>query len=328
MYHEQRVIDVHGHMSTPPEFNACLATTLISNTPTPLSLTDERLDTAVSRHIKYMDDRDIDLQFISPRPNYMAHWLRPTLQDSWCRITNDTIAQICRMYPDRYLGIAQLPQNAGIPTDNCVEELERSVSELKFVGACVTPDPDGNRAAPGVHEKYWYPLYEKAQALKAPLIIHPSVVNDPRVGIIQANYQIANVTEEFIATQLYEHSTVFDDFPDLKVIVCHCGGALPRFIPEDNVHLGQKDLRNNLYFDSCVYQQDLLAACFKTKGVDRILFGTEAPGSGGAVRSDTGLTADNLVPVIDALDFLTMEDKMKIFRGNAKSVFELLDPAW
>ncbi len=50
-------------------------------------------------------------------------------------------------------------------------------------------------------------------------------------------------------------------------------------------------------------------------------FGTEAPGSGGAVRPETGKTSDDLVPIISAYPFLSEEDKIKIFNTNPAKVF-------
>jgi hypothetical protein len=70
------------------------------------------------------------------------------------------------------------------------------------------------------------------------------------------------------------------------------------FIPTDH-HLAQKDLSNNL-------------------------FGSEAPGSGRAVRPETGLTSDDLVPVIGAFDFLSEGDKIKIFHENPVRVIPAL----
>jgi predicted TIM-barrel fold metal-dependent hydrolase len=129
-----------------------------------------------------------------------------------------------------------------------------------------------------------------------------------------------NYLEEFVAMQLLSHSKVFDSFPKLRIVVCHCGGGLNRFIPTDH-HVGQKDLRNNLFYDCCAYDIDFLTAAIKQRGVDQMLFGTESPGSGGAVRPETGKPSDDLVPVIDSLEFLTTEDKLKIFQKNPLRVF-------
>jgi hypothetical protein len=55
-----------------------------------------------------------------------------------------------------------------------------------------------------------------------------------------------------------------------------------------------------------------------------MLFGTEAPGSGNAVRPETGRTSDDLVPVIDGFGFLATEDKVKIFNSNPAKVIPAL----
>jgi predicted TIM-barrel fold metal-dependent hydrolase len=116
---------------------------------------------------------------------------------------------------------------------------------------------------------------------------------------------------------------VFDRFPELRVIICHCGGALDRFIPTDH-HIAQKDLSENLFYDTCGYDVSFLEAAVKQRGVHQMVFGTEAPGSGGAIRPETGRTSDDLVPVIDGFGFLTKEDKVKIFNTNPAKVIPAL----
>jgi predicted TIM-barrel fold metal-dependent hydrolase len=322
MYNNQKIVDVHGHMTTPAPFRQFLAETVAQNTPgRKLEMTDEQLENAQQRHLKFMDDRNIDIQLIGPRPIAMWHWMRPFLQEFWATTVNNVITRIVKLHPDRFRGMAQLPQTKEKDTRNCVGELERAVKELGFVGAYLNPDPAGDRQVPGVHEEYWFPLYEKAVQLDVPLMIHPSITYDRRLEVIPANYQMNNYIEEFIAQQIYSHSKVFDVFPKLKIVVCHCGGALNRFIPTDH-HVGsQKDLRNNLYYDCCAYDVNFLTAAIKQRGVDQMLFGTESPGSGGAVRPETGRPSDDLVPVIDGLSVLSAEDKLKIFQKNPLKVF-------
>jgi predicted TIM-barrel fold metal-dependent hydrolase len=321
MHNGYKVIDVHGHMTTPAPFRQFLAETVAQNTPgRKLELTDEQLENAQQRHLKFMDERDIDIQLIGPRPIAMWHWMRPFLQEYWCRVTNDVIARIVNLHPDRFRGMAQLPQSKERDTRNCVAELERCVKELGFVGAYLNPDPAGDKQTPGVHEEYWYSLYEKAVELDVPLMVHPSITYDRRLEIIPANYQMNNYLEEFVAMQLYSHSNVFKVFPKLKIVICHCGGGLNRFIPTDK-HVGQGDFSKNLFYDCCCYDLHYLEAAIKQRGVDQMLFGTESPGSGGAVRPENGRASDDLIPVIAELSFLSVEDKKKIFQINPLKVF-------
>jgi predicted TIM-barrel fold metal-dependent hydrolase len=325
MYNGVKVLDVHGHVSMPVDYRLHIGNMLAQNTPFLLQVPPAQLDAAVQVHLKELDDRNIDVQIVGPRPVYEFHWMRPFLQEAWCRGTNDLIAQFVQQCPDRLLGAAQLPQNAERDTSSCLPEFERCVKELGFVAAYVNPDPSGTRQAPGLHDPYWYPLYTKAQEWDIPLIVHPSVTYDTRVESLYANYQVNNVVEEYIATQILSRSDVFERFPTLRVVVCHCGGALDRWISSDP-HLGQRDVSRNLFFDTCVYDVPFLEAAIKQRGVDRMLFGTEVPGSGRAPRPETGRPGDDIVPIIGGFEFLTEAQKIKIFHDNPKRVFPALAP--
>ena len=221
MWNNTKVIDVHGHMTTPAEFRGYAANIVAQNYPAKLSISDEALDRALKRHLDVMDERNIDLQLLGPRPIAMWHWMRPFLQEDWCKVTNDVIAQTCKLHPDRFVGMAQLPQSPDLKdTKNCAAELERCVKDYGFVGGYLNPDPGGKKEVPGVDSEFWFPLYEKAQALGAVIMVHPSASYDPRLEAIVANYQVNNVTEEYIAMMLYQHSHVLDTFRDLKIVIC------------------------------------------------------------------------------------------------------------
>jgi predicted TIM-barrel fold metal-dependent hydrolase len=324
MYNGTKVLDVHGHISTPPEYFAHATLLVAANSPVrPLTLPDEKMAAAQANHLKVMDERSVDVQLVGPRPFAQFLWARPHVQVAWARATNDAIAQATRMHPDRLLGMAHQPQHSEIDTSNCISELERCVNELGFVGAYIDPDPGGQQKTPGLHESYWYPLYEAAQKLNIALMVHPTGTMDRRVEVLPHNYQIASVVEEYIATQLFTRTDIFDKFPELRVVICHCGGSLDRWIKTDP-HMGQRDTSKNLFFDTCAHDERFLSAAFYQRGVEQMLFGTEAPGSGGALRPETGRPADDLVPVISKLPGLTEEDKVKVFNTNAKKVFPQL----
>jgi len=333
VYNGVKVLDVHGHVSVPQGSNAYVALLLASNTamPSPLSggrasVSEAEYREAAARHVAYMDERAIDVQIIGPRPFLVLGWMEPHLLPAWARHVNDTIAQQVRFYPDRFLGAAQLPIDSDAPdTNHVLAELERCVNELGFVAAYLAPDPKGDRTTPGVHAPYWYPLYERCEQLQIPLIVHGTNTRDRRMAVIPHNYQLGFVIEQYLATQLFSHSDVFDRFPGLRVVVCHCGGALDRFIKSDP-HLGQRDLSANLFFDTCAHDIDYLSAAIKQRGVAQTLFGTEAPGSGAAPRpvGEPGKTGDDLVPVIGSLEFLTEEERLDIFNRNPARVFPRL----
>jgi len=330
VYQDIPVLDVHGHVTVPQAANSFLVMMLGSNTamPSPIGqpaagpagVTPDEFRAAAAGHAKYMDDRNIDVQIIGPRPFLTMGWMEPHLVPAWSRYVNDMIHQQCTFFPDRFLGACALPQLSDAQDiSHCIDELNRCVTEYGFVAAYASPDPAGRRTTPGMHEPYWFPLYERCQELDIPIIVHGTNALDPRFGVVPHNYQLGFLTEQYLAGQFLSHGDVFERFPELRVIICHCGGALDRFIPTDH-HLAQKDLTRNLFYDTCGYDLVFLEAAIRQRGVGRMVFGSEAPGSGRAVRPETGRTSDDLVPVIGDFGFLSEDDKKKIFNENPARV--------
>ena len=331
MYNGTKVLDIHAHVSMPYNGGNVLASMIASNTPTKLDprkpgglpdvgMSPDAMKARVKRHTDLMDEANIDAQLVGPRPYMAMGYMQPHLLPAWSRFQNLLIAKQCEMEPKRFVGAAALPQNAKADDlKHCLPELEFCHKELGFHGIYLSPDPSGDRGSPGMDQKYWDPVYEYAQKNKLVIIVHGTNCSDPRIATIPHNYQIGFVWEQYLATQLLSHGDVFKRFPELKVVVCHCGGALDRFIKTDH-HLAQKDLSKNLFFDTCALDIDYLEAAIKQRGVNNMLFGTETPGSGSAVRPETGRPSDDLVPVISKMAFLSEADKLKIFNGNSAQV--------
>jgi predicted TIM-barrel fold metal-dependent hydrolase len=324
MYQQVRVLDVHGHVTMPPEYMAYAATLIAANGPdSQLEISDTAIAAAQERHLAALDERGIDVQLLGPRPYATFASARPRVQRAWALTTNDLIDRVCRMYPDRFVGMAQLPQGLEITPKESADELERCVTRYSFAGCYLNPDPTGDRQAPGLDDRYWDPVYEVAQRLDVPIFIHPSGSADRRVEHLYANYQINNVLEEYVATQLLSRGDVFSRFPGLRVVVAHAGGALDRWIRSDP-HVGQADLSQNLFFDTCAHDSTFLGAAIRQRGVDQMLFGSEVPGSGKSIRPESGRPADDLVPVLAVLGGLSDDDRLKILNANPMRVFPAL----
>jgi 4-oxalmesaconate hydratase len=220
--------------------------------------------------------------------------------------------------------VAGLPQFRVTDLGPAIAELERAVTELGFVGCLLNPDPcegDGT-SVPGLGDRYWYPLYEKLCELDVPALIHSASCSSPR-----ESYSLHFINEESIAALGLVNSQVFDDFPTLKVVVAHGGGAIPYQLGRfraGGLKSGQVDFAvrlRRLWFDTVLYSADGLELLFKVVGPDRCLFGTEAPGTGAAVDPATGLSLDDLKPVIDGLSTITDDDRRLIFEENARAVY-------
>ena len=339
MYNGTKVLDVHGHVSAPSGVKAWAYSMMAGNTAmrSPLStgprdphdeddpISEDEYRAAAQRHVDYLDERDIDVQIIGPRPYLQMGFMAPHLIPRWTEYTNDFIAQQCRFFPDRFVGAAMLPLNSDAPdTVHVLEEMNRCVDEHGFKAVYLAPDPKGLRTTPGVNEPYWYPLYQRCEEREIPLIVHGTNNQDRRHNPLPHNYQFGFLMEQYLANQLFSRTDIFKRFPGLRVVICHCGGALDRFIKTDHYHLNQEDLSDNLFYDTCAYDLDFLEAAIKQRGVKQLVFGSEAPGSGVAIRPETGRSSDYLVEEIAKFDFLSEDDRIDIFNRNVAKVFPAL----
>jgi predicted TIM-barrel fold metal-dependent hydrolase len=300
-----------------------------------LKLSDEDILTAWNAkemaptgHLDHMKACGIDVQCISPRPFQMMHSEKPAkIVHDWTEQTNNVIHRSCELMSDRFYGVCGLPQAAGEPIDRALPELERCVRELGFKGCIINPDPyeNGGQTAPPLGDEYWYPLYEKLCELDVVGHIHATGSREPE----REPYTLHFINEETIAVYGLVNSSVLDDFPKLKILVSHGGGAIPyqlgRFDSASARGKGERfrDRMRKLYYDTVLYTADALELLIKTVGVDRVLYGAECPGVGSAINPDTGLTFDNIVPLIRGFEWLSDADKIKILETNARSLFRL-----
>ena len=98
------------------------------------------------------------------------------------------------------------------------------MKEFGFVGCLINPDPSEatNYDTPGMGDEYWYPLYEKLVELDVPGYIHGAGCRSMR-----HSYSTHFINEETISVVSLVNSRVFQDFPKLKIVCSHGGGAVP-----------------------------------------------------------------------------------------------------
>ena len=283
---------------------------------------------APTGHLEHMRACGIDMQCISPRPFQMMHSERPAkIVHYWTEETNNVIHRSCELIPGRFFGVAGLPQAGGDPIETTLPELERCIHELGFKGCLINPDPyeNGGIKAPPLGDRYWYPLYEKLCELDVVGHIHASGSRDPE----REPYTLHFINEETTAVYGLVDSSVFDDFPDLKILVSHGGGAIPYQLGRFDSASARgtqgrfRDRMRNLYYDTVLYTAEALELLIRTVGVDRVLYGAECPGVGSAVNPDTGLTFDNIVPLIHGFEWLSEGEKQQILELNARRLFKL-----
>jgi OH-DDVA meta-cleavage compound hydrolase len=333
------IIDCHGHVSPPAElwvYKAHILSHRGEHGRRMEPVSDEEILHYANRkemgpcgHIDMLDRAGTNLQMLSPRPFQMMHSAKPGRLVHWfTEETNNIIARTVKLLPDRFAGVCGLPQVAGEPIENALPELERCVRKLGFRGCLLNPDPYENSGieAPPLGDRYWYPLYEKLCELDVPAHIHATGSHSER-----SPYTLHFINEETIAVYGLINSSVFKDFPNLKIICSHGGGAIPYQIGRFQSGGNRKGINfldgmRNLYYDTVLYSEEALRLLIKTVGADRCLFGAECPGVGSTLNPQTGRTFDEIKPFIENFDWLTTADKTSIFEGNATRLFKLDQP--
>ena len=322
------IIDSHAHIVMPPESFRFMAE-LVGGRANPNTLPkipDASVRKVAEELVKSMDAVGTDVQFISPRPYLQMHSVKPgRVAELWSIHCNDLIARFVQMFPDRFRGVAGLPQYMDEPLElRAIPELRRCVSEHGFVGCLINPDPtEGLGDPPGLGEAYWHPLYAAMTELDVPGLIHSAGSCSAR-----ESYTLKFINEESIAIISLLQAKIFDAFPKLKIVVAHAGGAIPyqmgRF-RSWNVRKGEKETFDEqlrkLHFDTCNYSKEAIELLIKVAGSDNVMFGTEKPGTGSSRDPISGRDYDDMKPVIESIEWLTEAQKKNIFECNCKRVY-------
>lgn len=331
------IIDCHGHYTTAPEPHQKYRQQQLAHfedpnlpEPTPARISDDEIRESLEQNqLRLLRERGSDMTIFSPRASAMAHHQGDAkVSDAWTRACNDLIKRVVDLYPETFIGVCQLPQSPDTSLDNSIRELERCVTELGFVGCNLNPDPSGGHwTAPPLTDKYWYPFFEKMEELDVPAMIHVSGSCNPNFHATGAHYINADTT----AFMQFIQGDLFKDFPDLRFIVPHGGGAVP-------YHWGRyrgladmlerppldEHVMKNVFFDTCVYHQPGIDLLFEVIDTDNILFGSEMVGAVRGIDPQTGQYFDDTKRYLDALN-LSEAERYKVFEGNARRVYPRLD---
>jgi len=331
------IINIHGHYTTEPaamlQFRdkqlAGLADPGRRPTTSDLGLSDDEIIKSVQPQVKMQQARGSDLTIFSPRAAGMGHHVgTEAVGQEWSRLSNDMIHRVCTLLPDNFAAVGQLPQVPGVSPKNCIPELER-IAGLGFVGVNLNPDTSGGHwNDPPLTDRYWYPVYEKLVELKMPAMIHVTGSCNPAVHHTGAHYINADTTAFMQLIQ----GNLFKDFPELKFVIPHGGGAAP-------YHWGRyrglammlkkptlaEHLLKNVFFDTCVYHLPGMSLLTEVVPVDNILFGSEMLGAVRDIDPETGNYFDDTKRYIDQIGRLSDADRYKLLEGNARKVYPRLD---
>ena len=341
MMRSAMIIDCHGHYTTaPPQLGAYRDAQRAALAADPNHVgekgtidisDDELIESLENNQLRLQRERNIDFTIFSPRASWMGHHIgNEHTSRFWSEHCNDIIRRICDLYPDNFAPVCQLPQSPGAGIESSVAELRRCVDEMGFVGCNLNPDPSGgNWTGPPLFDPYWHPLFEAMCELDVPAMIHVSATCNPHFHSTGSHYLGADTT----AFMQSLTSGLFRDFPPMRWIIPHGGGAVPyhwgRFkgMAEESSAAGWPlldELMQNIFFDTCVYHQPGIDLLVDVVPTENILFASEMVGAVKGKNPDTGEYYDDTKLYVDRAD-LTDAQRTKIFEANVRRVYPRLE---
>ncbi|MDF2118837.1 amidohydrolase family protein [Roseiarcaceae bacterium H3SJ34-1] len=286
----------------------------------------DRLCDVDTLRMSEMDAAGIDMQVLSLSAPGVEQ-MEATEAIAMARETNDYLADAIKRHPTRFAGLAALPTSA---PKQAVQELDRCFAQQGFKGVVI----NGHNRGRYLDDKFYWPILEAAQALNAPIYLHPT---PPPQAVIDVSYGgFSPLVTDMLAggawgwhIETAVHMLriicggVFDQFPKLQFVIGHMGEGLPFFfqrfdvLPMSVTKLKQPILaylKQNVHytFSGFNFQPTFLDLLLELGGIDRIMFSADYPYQS---MPEARAFLDH-IPV-------SPEDRQRIAHGNAERLFKL-----
>ncbi len=198
---------------------------------------------------------------------------------------NEFLAKQIQKRPDRYSGFAHLAMQ---DPKAAADELERCVRDLGFCGAMINGHTNGRY----LDDPSFHPFWERAEALKTLVYIHPAdpVAPIPSLeghpGLQRATWEWGFETGTHALRLVF--GGVFDRFPGARLALGHLGETLPyllwRFDSRAKLYgvkLNKRPsdyIRENIVVTmSGMYSREPLDCTIAALGADRVMFSADYP---------------------------------------------------
>ncbi len=283
------------------------------------------------KRLKLMDEYGIEMMLLSLNAPAVQAIADPKKANEIAVKANDWLAEQVAKRPDRFQGLAALPMQ---DPDMAIRELQRSVKDLGFVGSLVNGFSQINDPNVAVYydlKQYW-PFWAENEKLDVPFYLHPRNPLPADAKIYDGHPWLMGPTWAFgqetaVHSLRLMASGVFDQHPNLKIVLGHMGEGLPYsmwrvdnrngWVNEKPRYPAKKKLgeyfQNNFWLTtSGNFRTQTLIDAILEIGADRILFSTDWP-------------FENIDHAADWFDVATISeaDRIKIGRTNTEKLFKL-----
>lgn len=272
--------------------------------------------TDVSKRLDDMDRVGIDVEVVSlSTPN--VFFTTAEHQPVVARMINDSYAELIANHPKRFKGFASIPMDA---PDAALLELHRAIDELRLNGVILLSNIGGK---PLTSPEY-RPFFAEANKLKLCIFLHPMLppnADSFREYVLGPIIGFPFDTSLAVARMCYDG--MFEDFPDIRWIVGHLGGAVPYLMERmDNGFRDFADCRakidklpsvylKRLYYDTVSFSFPALTMVRNIVGADHMVMGSDYPHLLGSI--------DRAVSAIKDLE-ISVEEKHQIWSKTAMTI--------
>jgi aminocarboxymuconate-semialdehyde decarboxylase len=260
-----------------------------------------------------MDRVGIDVEVLSlSTPN--VFFAEPAGQAEVARIVNDGYAELIAAHPTRFKGFASIPMDA---PDAALRELDRALGELRMNGVVLLSNIRGR----ALTDPSYRPFFEEADRRRLCIFLHPMI---PVASEVFNEFVLGPLVgfpfDTSLAVARMCFAGMFRDFPDIRWVIGHLGGAIPYLMERlDNGYRDFAECRahidalpstylKRLHYDTVSFSGPALRMVRDLVGVDHMVMGSDYPHMLGSI--------DRAVTSIEGLD-IAAHEKQAIFSGTA-----------
>jgi aminocarboxymuconate-semialdehyde decarboxylase len=251
--------------------------------------------------------------------NPLVYWASPGFGLELAAAHNDACVEAHRKYPDRFYGCIVLPMQ---DVKLAAQELERMAKHPCMRSVFIAEHILGKN----LHEKEFWPIYERAEGLGLPLFLTNLYPTDPeRMKDFFMINTIGNPQEAGYAAMSLVCGGVLDAFPKLDVFLPHAGGTFPwligrldlgiRFSGElKHMKKPANEYLRRFHYDLITHHPQIMRNLIDLVGVDRIVAGTDFP---------QGMSVKQPVDFVESIPGLTHREREIILSDNPARLLQI-----
>lgn len=240
--------------------------------------------------------------------------------DEWAMRINDDLARIIQAYPGKFIGLGSI--GFGDP-QRSIAEVNRCINQLGFKGLQIF----SNIAHKMLDSPEFLPVFKHIGMLGVPIHLHPAIPSgQPGLDTASLFLSLGFPYDASLNTLRLIQSGIFDEVPNLTLIVAHIGGIIPYLKGRIEAYSAPSPLLtdplrlvhplgyylSNLYVDTVCYHREALECSYKVMGADHLLYGTDHPFGSYHVAAE----------IIEQLDGSETAREL-IYHGNAERLLRL-----